>query len=81
MPLRVGASIPLDPYVPDSGIRLLPQVFDGKALTRPRMKDSGCGQPGIGDLRHPSLRQPIFLAAPPKRAPPEDGDMVSKRHE
>ena len=80
--IAVGMSVTgharTDPYVPDSGIRLLPWVFDGKALLRPRMKDSGRRQPGSRDLLDSVPRHPILLAASPKRAPPQVDDMVPK---
>src|SRR6516225_3052485 len=42
-----------DPYEPNSGIRLLPRVSDGKALLRPRKKDFRLRKPVISDLLHP----------------------------
>src|SRR3954449_1129158 len=41
----------------------------------------GRGEPGIGQLRHPGPCEPVFLAAPPQRAPPQVGHMVAEGHE
>ena len=43
------------------------------------MKDAGLWQPGSGDLRYPFPRHAILLTAPPERASPEVGDVVSER--
>ena len=56
-PARIAASLAApDPYVPNSGIRLLPRVSDGKALLRPRKKDSRLKKPVISDLLDPLPR-------------------------
>src|SRR5260370_23810445 len=60
-----------DPYVPDSGIRLLPRVSDGKALLRPRKKDFRLRKPVISDLLDPLPRDPTVLTASRQRAAPE----------
>ena len=39
------------------------------------------GEPGIGQLCHPRPCEPVFLAAPPQRAPPQVGHMVAEGHE
>lgn len=55
---RIAVGMPItepprtDPGVPNSGTGLLPRVFDGEALIRPRMKDSRGRKPGIGDSSH-----------------------------
>src|SRR3982751_3791190 len=55
-----------DPYVPNSGIRLLPRVFDEKALLWPRMKDAWHGQMPLGDdVREPALLAPSQQAQEP----------------
>src|ERR1019366_6524413 len=45
------------------------------------MKDAGCGQTVGSNLRDPLPCQSVLLTTPPKRAPPEIGDMVSERPE
>lgn len=40
------------------------------------MEDDGFREPVVHQLRHPCPREPILLATPPQRAPPEVGDMV-----
>src|SRR5215469_14990128 len=67
-----------EPYGRLSRIRLPPWVCDGEAITRPGMKDIRFREPVVHQLRHPFPRYPILLAAPPQRAPPEVGDMVSE---
>ena len=68
-----------DPDRPDSSIRLLPRVFDGKAPVRPWMKDARRGKPFGDQLRHPPPREAVFLAAPPKCAAPEVGHVMPER--
>src|SRR3954466_5098361 len=70
-----------DPSGPNSGTRLPPWVSDGETFTRPGMKEVRSGEPGIGHLRHPGPCEPVFLAAPPQRAPPQVGHMVAEGHD
>src|SRR5262245_26777758 len=51
---------------------------DGKAYTRPWMKDLGLREKVIGQLCHPLPRKPILLTASPQRAQPEALDMVAE---
>ena len=44
------------------------RVFDGEALARPCVKDAGFWEEVVGQLLDP-------FPAPPKRAPPEAGNM------
>ena len=67
-----------DPGVPNSGTGLLPRVFDGETLVRPRMKDVRFREPGVSDPGDPLPCHTVFLAAPPKRAPPEIGDVIAE---
>src|SRR4029078_13735578 len=67
--------------VPDTAARLPPGVYDGETFTRPRVKEVRSGEPGIGQLCHPRPGEPVFLAAPPQRAPPQVGHMVAEGHE
>ena len=55
-------------------------MSDGETFTRPGVKDVRSGEPGIGHLRHPGPCEPVFLAAPPQRAPPQVGHMVAEGH-
>ena len=57
-----------DPDEPNSGIRLLPWVFDAKALIGPGMKDARSGKPIVGQFRHPIPRKAVLLAAVPERS-------------
>ena len=68
-----------DPDGPNSGIRLLPRVFDVKAHVGPRVKDVRLGEPVIGELRHTLPCEAVFLAASPKRSSPEVGHVVPER--
>src|SRR3954464_13583724 len=70
-----------DPSGPNSGTRLPPWVPDGETFTRPGVKEVRSGEPGIGQLRHPRPCEPVFLAAPPQRAPPQVGHMVAEGHD
>src|SRR3954467_4749903 len=80
-PAGMAASLAApDPSGPNSGSRLPPWVSDGEAFTRPGVKDVRSGEPGIGHLRHPPPCAPVFLAAPPQRAPPQVGHMVAEGH-
>src|SRR3954451_231179 len=79
MPLL--ASPRTDPDVPNSGIRLLPWVFDGETLARPGVKDLGSGEIVVGQLLDPLPGRVVLLAAVPKRAPPEVGDLVPEGRE
>ena len=45
------------------------------------MKDSRQWKPSRGNLCQPLPRHAVFLAAPPKRAPPEVGDVIAERPE
>src|SRR5690349_24752583 len=45
-----------DPDVPDSGIRLLPRVFDGETLAWPGVKDFWFGEKVVGQLRSEERR-------------------------
>src|SRR3954447_14575081 len=74
MPLL--ASPRTDPDVPNSGIRLLPWVFDGETLARPGVKDLGSGEIVVGQLLDPVPGRVVLLAAVPERAPPEVDDMI-----
>jgi hypothetical protein len=47
-----------DPSVRNSRTGLPPWVSNGEALVRPRMKDSGFREPGVGDLRDPLVVSP-----------------------
>src|SRR5260370_8256048 len=67
-----------DPYVPDSGIRLLPRVSDGKALLRPRKKDFRLRKPVISDLLDPLPRDPTVLTASRQRAAPEVNPVMAE---
>ena len=60
-----------DPDGPNSGIRFLPRVFDGKTHFRPGVEVAWLWEPVIGQALHPFPRETIFLAPPPKRAVPE----------
>jgi hypothetical protein len=64
---------------PDSGIRLLPRVFDGEALFGSGRKDARRGKPAVGQFRHPIPREAVLLAAPPKRSTPEVDQVMPKR--
>src|SRR4051794_35968702 len=79
MPLL--ASPRTDPDVPNSGIRLLPWVFDGETLTRPGVKDLGSGEIVVGQLLDPIPCRAVLLTAVPERAPPEAGDLVPEGRE
>ena len=68
-----------DPSEPNSGTRLLPRVSDGKAHTRPGMKDPRFGEKLVGELRHARPHQVRLLTAPAEAAVPEDGDVVAER--
>src|SRR3982750_1614327 len=70
-----------DPSEPNSGTRLPPWVSDGETFPRPGGKEVRWGEPGIGQLRHPRPCEPVFLAAPPQRAPPQVGHMMAEGHE
>src|SRR3954463_8150543 len=70
-----------DPSGPNSGTRLPPWVPDDETFARPGVKEVRSGEPGIGQLRHPRPCEPVFLAAPPQRAPPQVGHMVAEGHE
>src|SRR5260370_15804703 len=67
-----------DPYVPDSGIRLLPRVSDGKALLRRRKKDFRLRKPVISDLLDPLPRDPTVLTASRQRAAPEVNHVMAE---
>ena len=69
------------PDVRLSRIRLPPWVFDGETLIRPRVLDARTREPLSDQLRHVRPRLAIFLAATPKSATPEIGDVVVERHE
>src|SRR4051812_22213966 len=73
MPLL--ASPRTDPSVPHSGTRLLPRVFDGKALIWPGMKDPGLGEKLVGHFQDPLPRRSVLLTAAPERTPPQADDM------
>ena len=68
-----------DPDRPDSGIRLLPWVFDGEALIGPGMQNTRRGKPAVDQFRHPIPREAVLLAAPPKRSTPEVGNVMPER--
>src|SRR3954454_12835438 len=65
-----------DPSEPNSGTRLLPWVSDGKAHTRPGMKDPRSGEKFVDQLRHPRPHHVRLLTAPAEAAMPENADMV-----
>src|SRR5499427_10328434 len=71
----------MDPDVPNSSIRLLPWVFDGKALIGPGMKDARSGKPVVGQFRDPIPCEAVFLAATPERSTPEVGHVMPERRE
>ena len=73
---RLQGATRTDPYEPNSGIRLLPRVFDGKAHMWPGMKDARLREPVVGQPRHPFPREAVFLATTPKRAVPEVGHVM-----
>ena len=60
-----------DPDGPNSGIRFLPRVVDGKSHIWPRVEVSRLRKPVAGQPRHPLPREAILLAAAPQRAVPE----------
>src|ERR1700738_197195 len=60
---------------------LLPWVFDGEALVRPRMEDSRYGEEVVDKPTHPFPRQPGPLAAPHQSAVPESGCLESEHRE
>src|SRR5450830_60341 len=64
--------------MPNSGIRLLPRVFDGKALLRPWVKDSWGGEPGSGQFDHAFPRQVALLASSSQRLQPYLHHAVTK---
>jgi len=70
-----------DPDEPNSSIRLLSWVFDGKALIGPGMKDARSGKPVVSQFRHPIPREAVLLAAAPERSTPEVGHVMPKRRE
>src|SRR3954452_21275677 len=78
---RLASLAAPDPSEPDSGTRLPPWVSDGETFTRPGVKEVRSGEPGVGQLRHPRPCEPVFLAGPPQRAPPQVGHMVAEGHE
>src|SRR5215218_1163186 len=81
-PAGMAASLAApDPSEPNSGTRLPPWVSDGETFARPGVKEVRSGEPGIGQLRHPRPCEPVFLAAPAQRAPPQVGHMVAEGHE
>src|SRR3954470_22545527 len=81
-PAGMAASLAApDPSGPNSGTRLPPWVSDGETFTRPGVKEVRSGEPGIGQRRHPRPCEPVFLAAPPQRAPPQVGHMGGEGHE
>jgi len=67
-----------DPYVRHSRIRLLPRVGDGEANIGPRMKDARRRQPRRHEPSDAAPRHRGLLTAPPKRAPPEFGDVIAE---
>ena len=70
-----------DPDEPNSGIRLLPWVFDGETLIGPGMKDARRGKPVVGQFRHSIPREAVLLAAAPERSTPEVGHVMPERRE
>src|SRR5262249_21911854 len=60
-----------DPDGPNSGIRFLPRVVDGKSHIWPGVEVSRLRKPVAGQPRHPLPREAILLAAAPQRAVPE----------
>ena len=66
--MRFQGATRADPDEPNSSIRLLPWVFDGKALIVPGMKDARSGKPVVGQFRHPIPREAVLLAAAPEHS-------------
>ena len=60
----------------DSGIRLLPRVFDGEAFLRPGVKHMGWWQPLSGQPVDPCPGHSVLLTAPLQRAPPQIDDVM-----
>ena len=60
-----------DPDGPNSGIRFLSRVFDGKSHIWPGVEVSTLRKPVAGQPRHPLPREAILLTAAPQRAVPE----------
>jgi hypothetical protein len=77
--VRFQGATRTDPSEPNSGTRLLPRVSDGKAHTRPGMKDPRSGEKVVDQLRHSRPHQVRLLTAPAEAAVPEDGDVVAER--
>jgi hypothetical protein len=67
-----------DPDGPNSGIRFLPRVFDGKTHMWPGMKVVRLREPVVGQSRHPFPREPVFLATPPVHAVPEPDHVAAE---
>src|SRR5215471_2043400 len=81
-PAGMAASLAApDPDEPNSGIRLLPWVFDGETLIGPGMKDARRGKPVVGQFRHSIPREAVLLAAAPERSTPEVGHVMPERRE
>jgi hypothetical protein len=53
-----------------SRIRLPPRVSDGEALPRPRMEDSGFGEPMVGEHPHTIPGERTLLATAVECPPP-----------
>ena len=77
--MRLQGATRTDPDEPNSSIRLLPWVFDGKALIGPGMKDARSGKPVVGQFRHPLPREAVLLAAAPERSTPEVDHIMPER--
>src|SRR5260370_23080986 len=75
---RLQGATRTDPYEPNSGIRLLPRVSDGKALLRPRKKDFRLRKPVISDLLDPLPRDHTVLTASRQRAAPEVNHVMAE---
>src|SRR5262249_47709136 len=66
---------------PNSSIRLLPWVCDGKTLIGPGVKNARSGKPAVDQFRHPIPREAVLLAAAPERSTPEVGHVMPERRE
>src|SRR5262249_39836837 len=68
-----------DPDGPNSGIRFLPRVFDGETHLWPGVEVSRLREPVCSEAMRPFPREPVFLAAAPKRAIPHPYHVAMER--
>jgi hypothetical protein len=68
-----------DPDLPNSGIRLLPTVFDEKSLFRPWVSDTRFRQILLDDHIHAPPCQPPSLAPSPEAPVPTDFGVMTDR--